>query len=139
MGPVKCQFTVYFESPFWVGVYERISDGKLEVCKITFGSEPKDYEVYEFLLKNWNTLRFSPPTKVDIKQDVKINPKRMQREIKKQLGTKGVGTKSQQALKLQYEENKITRKVESREEKETEKQFQFELRQQKKKAKHRGR
>ena len=139
METVKSQFTVLFEAPFWVGVYERISDGKLEVCKITFGSEPKDYEVYEFLLKNWNTLQFSPPTKVDIKRDVKINPKRMQRKIKKQLGMQGIGTKSQQALKLQHEENKIIRRKKSREQKEAEKQFQFELRQQKKKAKHRGR
>lgn len=139
MKTVKGRFTVFFEVPFWVGVYERISDGKLEVCKITFGSEPKDYEVYNFILKNWNTLRFSPPTKADVKQDTKINPKRMQREIKKQLDTQGIGTKSQRALKLQHEENKIARKVKSREQKEAEKQFQFELRQQKKKAKHRGR
>jgi len=139
MGTVKGQFTVFFEAPFWAGVYERISDGKLEVCKIIFGSEPKDYEVYKFLLKNWNTLRFSPPTKVDIKQDIKINPKRMQREIRKQLDMQGIGTKSQQALKLRHEENKISRREKSREQKEAEKQFQFELRQQKKKAKHRGR
>ena len=41
-----------FEAPFWIGLYERTDGGKYEVCKITFGSEPKDYEVYEFLLKN---------------------------------------------------------------------------------------
>lgn len=139
MDTCKGQFTVFFETPFWVGVYERISDGKLEVCKITFGAEPKDYEVYEFLLKNWNTLSFSSPIKADIKQDTKINPKRVQREIKKQLSMQGIGTKSQQALKLQHEESKIIRKQKSREEKEAEKQFQFELRQQKKKEKHRGR
>lgn len=39
------KLTVYFESPFWVGVFERISNGKLSVCKVTFGVEPKDYEV----------------------------------------------------------------------------------------------
>lgn len=139
MESSKGQFTVFFEAPFWVGIYERISDGKLEVCKITFGPEPKDYEVYEFLLKNWSTLQFSPPIKVDIKRDIKINPKRMQREIKKQLDTKGIGTKSQQALKLQHDENKLAHKEKSREQKEAEKQFQYELKQQKKKEKHRGR
>lgn len=138
MKTAKGKFTVFFEDPYWVGVYERFSNGKLEVCKITFGSEPKDYEVYEYLLKNWNNLCFSSPTNVDIKQDVKINPKRMQREIKKQLNTQGIGTKSQQALKLQYEENKTIRKERSRKEKEEEKQFQFELRQKKKKEKHSG-
>lgn len=138
METVNSQFTVYFEAPFWVGVYERVSNGKLEVCKITFGSEPKDYEVYEFLLKHWNELQFSPPIKVDGKQDIKMNPKRMQREIRKQLDSQGVGTKSQQALKLQHDENKLTRKEKSREQREAEKQFQYELRQQKKKQKHKG-
>lgn len=37
-----------FEAPFWIGVYERFDEGYYEVCKITFGSEPKDYEVYDF-------------------------------------------------------------------------------------------
>lgn len=61
---VKSSLTVMFEAPFWIGVYERFDEGYYEVCKITFGSEPKDYEVYDFLLKNWNSLKFSPPIKV---------------------------------------------------------------------------
>lgn len=42
---VSGKLTVFFEEPVWVGVLERILDGKLSVCKITFGVEPKDYEV----------------------------------------------------------------------------------------------
>ena len=49
-GP-QSSLTILFEAPFWIGLYERMDNGKYEVCKITFGSEPKDYEVYEFLLK----------------------------------------------------------------------------------------
>lgn len=139
MQKFESRLTVFFEDPFWVGVYERLSDGQLEVCKITFGSEPKDYEVYNFLLHNWNNLKFSPPVKEDIRQDTKINPKRMQRSIKKQLEAHGVGTKSQQALKLQQEEGKLARKKKSREQKKEENQQQFELRHQKRKEKHKGR
>ena len=138
MQNTEIKLTVYFDDPFWVGVYERISDGLLEVCKITFGAEPKDYEVNEYLLQNWHLLRFGSPVKADEKQNVKINPKRMQREIKKQLENQGVGTKSQQALKLQQEENKIARKEKSREQREAERLMQFELRRQKKKQKHKG-
>lgn len=29
--------TVFFEEPFWVGVVERVSGGKLSVCKVVFG------------------------------------------------------------------------------------------------------
>ena len=39
----------------------------------------------------------------------------MQREAKKQMQETGIGTKSQQALKLQQEQNKQERKVRSRE------------------------
>ena len=55
------------------------------------------------------------------------------------LENKGIGTKAQQALKLQHEQGKLERKVKSREQKEAEKERQFVLRQEKKKAKHRGR
>ena len=87
--------TVLFEDPFWIGVYERIDNNKYEVCKITFGAEPKDYEVYDFLLKNWNRLEFSPAIEVEKVEERKINPKRMQREISSQLKHKGIGTKAQ--------------------------------------------
>lgn len=40
------QLTVYFEDPFWVGVFERITGGKLSVCKVTFGAEPKEYKFW---------------------------------------------------------------------------------------------
>jgi len=127
MSENKSNLTVFFESPFWVGVYERIQDGNLEVCKITFGSEPKDYQVYEFLLKNWNSLRFSTAVKVDSASYTKMNPKRMQRAINEQLKSHGVGTKSQEAFKLQHEEGKALRKKASRERKENESKRQFEL------------
>lgn len=130
--------TVYFEEPFWVGVFERRSEGKLAVCKVTFGSEPKDYEVYDFILKNYYQLRFSPAVAAAVKE-VKVNPKRMQREVHKQVESTGIGTKAQQALKLQQEQMRTERKVISREMREAEKQRQFELKQQKKKEKHRGR
>jgi hypothetical protein len=138
MEKIESTFVVYFDDPFWVGVYERVSDGKLEVCKITFGAEPKDSEMHDYLLQNWKSLRFSPSVKSNTKQEAKINPKRMQRAIAKLLDTQGIGTKSQQALKLQQEERKVSRKEKSRKQKEAEKQRQFELLQHKHKEKHRG-
>ena len=53
--------TICFEEPFWIALYERIEAGHCTVCKITFGAEPKDYEVYQFLLDHWRHLPFSPP------------------------------------------------------------------------------
>ena len=138
MGEEQCKFTVFFEDPFWVGVFERIENGKLSVAKVTFGAEPKDYEIYEFVLKHYYDLQFSPAVATVVKES-KQNPKRIQREIKKSLAQTGIGTKSQQALKLQQEQNKQERKARSREQKLAEAARLFELKQQKKKEKHRGR
>ena len=137
MDKASGKLTVYFEEPFWVGVFERIEDGKLSVAKITFGAEPKDYEVQEYIQKYYFSLKFSPAVDTVVK-DIKRNPKGMQREAKKQMQETGIGTKSQQALKLQQEQNKQGRKVRSREKKEADELRMFELKQQKKREKHKG-
>ena len=134
---VKLQ--VFFEGQFWIGVFERLYDGKISVCRVIFGPEPKDYEIQEYILENYYNVRFSPAVESDVVVKEKINPKRLQRDIKKQVQNVEIGTKSQQALKLLQEENKFIRKIRTREQKEEEKEFQFELKQQKRKEKHKGR
>ena len=138
MNESYSKLTVYFDDPFWVGVFERIENGKLSVCKVTFGAEPKDYEVWAFVLKNYSRLKFSPAVSVTVKKEAS-NPKRLQREARKQAALPGVGTKAQQALQLQREENKLMRKNISRQQREAEKQRLFERKQQKRKEKHKGR
>lgn len=135
---VRTQITVLFEDPFWVALYERESGEKYEVCKITFGAEPKDYEVYEFLLKYHKKLPFSPAVAACSFEEKRVSPKRRQREAKKATEQKGIGTKAQQALKLQHEQNKIERKARTKEMKEAEKKLRFEQKQEKKKQKHNG-
>ncbi|MBQ3427321.1 MAG: YjdF family protein [Clostridia bacterium] len=133
----KSKFTVFFDEPFWIGVFERIEGRKLSVCKITFGAEPTDSEIYAFLLSNYNKLKFSKPIKTEQKQKAD-NLKRRLRNAKKTLENKGIGTKSQQALKKQHEEIKTERKTADKEQKEAEKYRRFVLKQQKRKEKHKG-
>ena len=137
MDKVSDKLTVFFEEPFWVGVFEHIEDEKLSVAKVTFGAEPKDYEIQKYLQKYYYSLQFSPAVATVVKE-AKRNPKRMQRNAKKQMQENGIGTKSQQALKLQQEQNKQERKLKSRNRKEAEEMRMFELKQQKKKEKHKG-
>ena len=137
MDRVSGRLTVFFEDPFWVGVFERIENRKLSVAKVTFGVEPKDYDVLEFINRNYYHLQFSPAVETVVK-DTKKNPKRAQRDAKKQTLETGIGTKSQQALKLQQEQNKQERKVRSREQRDAESQRLFELKQMKKREKHKG-
>lgn len=139
MGRISVKLTVYFEDPFWIGIFERSIDEKLSVCKVIFGAEPKDNEVLELVLNRYSKLKYSPEIQYEKVFKEKVNPKRVQRDVKKQLNNKGVGTKSQQALKLQQEQNKTIRRIKTKEQKELEKEKMYSLKQQKKREKHKGR
>lgn len=132
------KLTVYFEDPFWVGVLEKTEDGMLSVCRIVYGAEPKDAEVHARLLAEWRRLRFSAPLVSEVRP-VHCNPKRRQRQVKRELAEqRGVGTKAQQAMKQAYEERQAERKELGREQKRVTEDYRFEMRQAKRKAKHRG-
>ena len=129
--------TVFFEDPFWVGVFERMIDGKLSACKVTFGTEPKDCEVWELVLKHYYELSFSPAVENEVRQ-TPDNPKRRQRNAGKLMERSGVSTKSQEALQKQLEALKTERRRISREEREAEEQRRFALKQEKRREKQKG-
>ena len=134
---LETRLTVLYEEPFWIGVSERVENGKLTVAKHTFGAEPSMADIYEFVLNHSYDLEYSPSVDADIKKEHR-NPKRRQREARKMTAQKGIGTKSQQALQMQREERKTERKQLTKEQKEAEKQHRYELKQQKRRDKHRG-
>lgn len=76
---------------------------KPSVCKVTFETEPKDYEIYDFVLKKYYRLRFSLAVVTDGKE-IGRNPKRVQREVRKRGQNIGISTKLQQTLKLYQEQ-----------------------------------
>ena len=137
MERVTVKLTVFFEHPFWVGVFERVEENRCSVCRVVFGSQPKDYEVYEFVLQQYRHLRFSTGEAVEVKRE-KANPKRVQREARKESEQIGISSKSQMALQQQREEMKLERRVESKQQRELEKKRKFQLKQEKRKQKHRG-
>ncbi len=99
------KLTVFFEDPFWVGICERADGDRLEVCRVVFGAEPRDGEVYTYFLEHWTRLRFSPEVRVRPHPVTQCtNPKRLQRAIQKQLASPALSTKAQQAIQLQREE-----------------------------------
>ncbi len=120
-----------------MGVFELTENGMLSAAKVTFGAEPKDGEVFEYILKHYYELKFSPAVETKTKRTAD-NPKRRQRQAQKQLAVHGTGTKSQQALKLMQEAMKTERKQVAKQQREAEKQRQFEFRQQKRREKHKG-
>ena len=138
MGIAKSRLTVLCQDAFWIGLYERQCGGTYEICKVTFGAEPRDREVYEFFLHHWRELSFSPPSTVDPDPDRQISPKRLQRLVRKQTEPVGMGTKAQQALKQWQEQRKTERRDASRARKEEERDRKFALHLERKKQKHRG-
>lgn len=138
MHIASARLTVLFEDPFWIGIYERTRNGQYEVCKITFGAEPKDYEVHTFYLENYDCFTFSPALSAETPAPQRISPKRLQRQARQATATRGIGTKAQQALKMQQEAGKLQRRQRSHAQREAEAQRQFEIRQEKRREKHRG-
>lgn len=138
MDKVVIKLTVYFADPFWVGVAERIAGGHLSAAKITFGAEPKDYEIAGFIQRYFYELRFSQSVPTE-RREAKKNPKTAQRDAKRQMQEVGIGTKSQQALKLQHEAKRLEGRKKNREEKQAKAERLFLLKKQKRKEKHRGR
>ena len=132
------KLTVFFDEPFWVGVFEKETDGWYETAKVVFGAELKDYEIYEWIRLRYLRLRFSRPLPDAAKPEIRINPKRLQRIVQREVSRTGVGTKAQQALKREHETLQQERKTLTREHKEELERIRFEQRQQKKKEKKKG-
>lgn len=135
----KAKLTVLFEPPFWVGVFEREREGRYEACRTVFGGEPRDFEIYDFILTAYDRLEFSPSLEAEPEQVKEINPKRAQRLARRQTQPCAIGTKAQQALQLQREQQKAERREISRAVREAEEERRFQLRREKRKEKHRGR
>jgi hypothetical protein len=100
------KLTVYFDDPFRVGIFEREEENGYCVSRLIFGTEPTDVQLYEYVQRGYVHLDFSQPVKDQIRSIQKKNFKRMQREVRKEVDEAGIGTKAQQAVKLQIEANK---------------------------------
>ena len=132
-------FTVTFDGQFYVGVCTKRTDGKFFACKITFGAEPKDGEVLEFVKTKWYEMRFGSIESDEVKSERK-NPKTRNREIRRVVASnRAIGTKAMQAVKKQVEDRKAERKDAARERRAAEADEKFRLRQEKKREKHKGR
>ncbi|MGW9165600.1 YjdF family protein [Priestia megaterium] len=133
--------TIYHDGQFWVGIIEVVEDGKLRTFRYVFGTEPKDTEILDFIYyKLLNIINQSVHSGIDVegKSDKKINPKRLQRQVAKQINKVGISTKAQEAMKQEYEEKKKSKKKRAKQYREELKQKKYLMKKQKAKAKHKG-
>lgn len=132
------KFTVYFDDPFWVGVYERQIENDYSVARVVFGSEPSEAEIYQFILENYRQLKFSRSLQTEKIESKQPNFKRAQREARHAQQKEGIGTRAQQALKLTLAQTKQEKQARSKVKRETDAEERFLQRQQKKRKKQLG-
>ena len=137
MERFSVSLTVYFDAPFWVGVFENVEDDKLQVYKIVFHSEPKNEEILQLIDVKYHQFHFSKKHQVIIKER-SMNPKRLKRDVKKQMQKHGISTKSQMALQQHYEMLKQNSKREKQEHLKQKREERYQQKQHQKKEKHRG-
>ena len=98
----KAKLTVLFDPPFWVGLFEREHGGRYEACRVVFGREPRDFEVYAYVLDRYSRLAFSPALPAESGQARDPNPKRAQRLARRQFAD---GRKVKPSCRLLPEQN----------------------------------
>lgn len=134
------RLTLYHDGQFWIALCESSDEDGYAVCRIVFGAEPSDEEIFAFVCERWTELPFSKPAADSAPpKPLAGNPKRRQREAAKELSAPASSTKAQAALSAQREELKASGKAASKEQRDAEAERRFELRQQKKRQKKRGR
>jgi hypothetical protein len=138
---VTIKATIFFDKRFWIGLFERIDKEGYRVARHVFGAEPSDREVYEFVLHNYKELKFGAPKEFKL-QIKRMNPKRVQREIRREMQrikeTTRPCTFAHDYMRQEIEGKKVQKKHELSVEKQEDEERRFTLRQQKKKEKHRG-
>lgn len=134
--------TVYYDGQYWVGVIEIQERGRLKAHRYVFGTEPSDTEVLEFVNHQLlAVIEKSRQTGIKRKSNLKkkINPKRLQRQVAKEMKQRGISTQAQEAIKEEIERRKVESKKIKKQRDAAYKQKQWEIKKQKAKQKHKGR
>lgn len=138
---ITIKATIFFEATFWVGIFERTDQEKYAAVRHIFGKEPTDPEIYNFVLHDYSKLKFGKPQEFQL-QIKRINPKRAQREVRREMEKfkeeNRSSTFSQDYIREELEQKKLERKANSSAQKKERKELQFQLKQEKKKKKQKG-
>ena len=134
---VSSTLTVFHDGQFWVGLAERVEDGRYGVARIVFGAEPSDEEILRFVASEWEKLSFFGGDSAKASEPAR-NPKRRAREASKALKRPAVSTKAQQALAAQREAMKRESAHARSRRRAEEADARYEQRKLKRKQKHRG-
>jgi hypothetical protein len=130
---------VFFDDPFWVGLFALSENNSIKYCRVVFGKEPSDAELYNYLLKNYYRLKFTESESTIQQKSVCDNPKRRQRQISKELHNNTGVKKSYEIVKQSLtQSSRKAKRAEQREKKETQVEYVMNLKRIKHREKHKG-
>ncbi|WP_313803487.1 YjdF family protein [Cytobacillus sp.] len=135
------KLTIYYDGQFYVGLIEIVSNNTLKAYRHIFGNEPKDQEVLDFVNRDLLLLiqkHKQAGVSIDKNFKKKINPKRLQRSVSKELKQPFFSSKAQEAIKKEYEQRKKVQSTKIKQLREEQKQHKREIKLQKAKRKHRS-
>ena len=134
------RLTILFDAPYWIGLLEWEEAGLLYAARHIFGAEPSDQEIYHFVQHDLLRLHAQVTIGVPIesRSATHMNPKRMQRAIRRAIAADGIPDKAFEAMRLQIEQHKIERRQISKAERDAERSHQREMAHAKARARHRG-
>lgn len=131
--PLSCALTASFGWGTWSGV----ENGLLSSCRVVFGAEPSNEEIFEFVLRRWTKLPLSPTVAYEVKE-MAVNPKRRQRQVAKEMKRRGPSTKAQIALAEQRETRARDNIAHEKQRRQEGRRLRFEQKQEKAKRRRRG-
>ncbi|MGP7817653.1 YjdF family protein [Niallia sp. 01092] len=136
------KLTIYHDGQFYIGLIETVSANKLKAYRYVFGKEPKDQEVLDFVQKDLlSFIAVHSQKGITVKKEAqkKINPKKLQRKVSKEIKQKTISSQAQEAIKAEYEERKKEKVIKSKQQKEEQQQYKRAIKIQKAKNRHKGR
>lgn len=138
---IVIKVTVLREKGLWIGLFERVDKEGYTIARHIFGIEPSDPEIYLFVLENYDELNFGKPKEFQL-HIKRVNPKRAQKEARLEMEnikkTTKPSTFAQDYMREELEKKKIEKKKKLSLEKQSYKDTQFALKQEKRKKKHKG-
>ena len=139
---MPAQFTLFFDGQFWRGVYETSSHHQLRAVMVTFGPEPTNAQLYDWMLIHGAKLvrdaHSAAPVSGTLAAPTRGNPKRLRRAINKKLKEDGPSSKAQDALHLDFELAKAHQKKVTIEQRRKSKERSWKQRQEKRISKRKG-
>ncbi|WP_338749216.1 YjdF family protein [Bacillus sp. FJAT-52991] len=136
------KLTIYYDGQFYVGIIEMVSGKTLKAYRYIFSAEPKDQEILDFINRDLlKHIEKHDQKGITIQNDLpkKVNPKRLQRMVSKEMKQANISTKAQEAIQEEYALRKKEKSRKNKHQQEELKRFKRELKIQKAKKKHKGR